>query len=187
LGAGAAGGLSEAEREAVLAILNGPRFADSTPREAYGTLLTEGLYMCHWRTMYRILGQFHQVRERRDQLRHPAYHKPQLLAQAPNQVWSWDITRLLSFSKWAYFYLYVILDIFSRFVVGWMVADVASRCRVGGAGAALHLPHMRPARHSAGSVDHSRRSRQSDDGQDHRATLRRPRRGGESFAPARLG
>ena len=119
-------GLSEAEREAVLAILNGPRFEDSTPREAYGTLLTEGLYMCHWRTMYRILGQFHQVRERRDQLRHPAYHKPQLLAQAPNQVWSWDITRLLSFSKWAYFYLYAIIDIFSRFVVGWMVADVES-------------------------------------------------------------
>jgi len=118
--------LSETEREAVLATLNGTRFMNSTPRETYGTLLTEGLYLCHWRTMYRILERRQQVRERRDQLRHPAYPTPQLLAQAPRRVWTWDITRLLSSSKWSYFYLYVILDIFSRFVVGWMVADVES-------------------------------------------------------------
>ena len=119
-------GLSLDERKTVLTTLNNSRFQDSTPREVYGTLLTEGLYLCHWRTMYRILDEHDQVRERRDQLRHPAYHKPQLLAQAPNCVWSWDITRLLSGSKWAYFYLYVILDVFSRFVVGWMVADQES-------------------------------------------------------------
>jgi putative transposase len=123
-------GLSPDERMTVLTTLNSPLYQDSTPREVYGTLLTKGLYLCHylchWRTMYRVLEEQEQVRERRDQLRHPAYHKPQLLAQAPNRVWSWDITRLLSSSKWAYFYLYVILDIFSRFVVGWMVADQES-------------------------------------------------------------
>ena len=119
-------GLSLAERLTVLDTLNSARFADRTPREVYGTLLSEGLYLCHWRTMYRVLTEREQVRERRNQLRHPAYHKPQLLAQAPNHVWSWDITRLLSRSKWAYFYLYVILDIFSRFVVGWMVAEQES-------------------------------------------------------------
>jgi putative transposase len=118
--------LSEAEQEAVLTTLNGPRFMNSTPREAYGTLLSKGLYLCHWRTMYRILEQHQQVRERRDQLRHPVYQKPQLLARSPNQVWTWDITRLLSTRKWSYFYLYVILDIFSRFVVGWMLADAES-------------------------------------------------------------
>jgi putative transposase len=119
-------GLSPDERTTVLTTLNSPRFQDSTPREVYGTLLTEGLYLCHWRTMYRILDEHDLVRERRDQLRHPAYHKPQLLAQAPNRVWSWDITRLLSSIKWSYFYLYVIIDIFSRFVVGWMIAEEES-------------------------------------------------------------
>jgi putative transposase len=128
-------GLSPDERTTVLTTLNSPRFQDSTPREVYGTLLTEGLYLCHWRTMptalpavYRTPGvdEHDLVRERRDQLRHPAYHKPQWLAQAPNRVWSWDITRLLSSIKWSYFYLYVIIDIFSRFVVGWMVAEEES-------------------------------------------------------------
>ena len=119
-------GLSPDERLTVLDTLNSSRFVDRTPREVYGTLLSEGLYVCHWRTMYRVLAEREQVRERRNQLRHPAYHKPQLLAQAPNRVWTWDITRLLSHSKWSYFYLYVILDIFSRFVVGWMVAEQES-------------------------------------------------------------
>ena len=73
--------------------------------------------------MYRILTDSQEVRERRNQLRHPAYKKPELLATAPNQVWSWDITKLLGPAKWTYFYLYVILDIFSRYVVGWMVAS----------------------------------------------------------------
>lgn len=122
-------GLSPDERVAVLTTLNSVRFQDSAPREVYGTLLTEGLYLCHWRTMYRVLGEQDQVREQRDQLRHPTYHKPQLLAQAPRRVWTWDITRLLSGSKWAYFYLYVLLDIFSRFVVGWMVAEIDAASR----------------------------------------------------------
>jgi putative transposase len=86
-------------------------------------LLDEGVYYCSIRTMYRILEQNGEVHERRQQLRHPAYQKPELLAEGPNQVWSWDITKLMGPSKWSYFYLYVILDIFSRRVVGWCVAD----------------------------------------------------------------
>jgi putative transposase len=86
------------------------------------TLLDEGQYLCSARTMYRLLEQAGESRERRDQLVHPAYHKPELLATAPNQLWSWDITKLLGPAKWTYFYLYVILDVFSRYVVGWMVA-----------------------------------------------------------------
>ncbi len=88
----------------------------------YAALLDENTYFCSIRTMYRILHDAQEVRERRNQLRHPKYKKPELLATAPNQVWSWDITKLLGPAKWTYFYLYVILDIFSRFVVGWMLA-----------------------------------------------------------------
>jgi putative transposase len=102
--------------------MHSERFMDQAPREIFATLLDEGRYLCSVRTMYRILGQENEVRERRNQLRHPVYAKPELLATAPNQVWSWDITRLLGPVKWSYFYLYVILDIFSRYVVGWMVA-----------------------------------------------------------------
>jgi putative transposase len=115
--------LSAAEHQAVLDTLHCERFVDKAPAEVWATLLDEGTYLCSRRTMYRILEDAQQVRERRDQLRHPAYKKPELLAQAPNQVWSWDITKLLGPAKWTYFYLYVILDIFSRYVVGWMVAD----------------------------------------------------------------
>jgi putative transposase len=114
--------LTVQERGEVLATLNSERFSDLAPREVYATLLDEGRYVCSVRTMYRILGENGEVRERRDQLRHPAYKKPELLATGPNQVWSWDITKLLGPAKWTYFYLYVILDIFSRYVVGWMVA-----------------------------------------------------------------
>jgi putative transposase len=88
----------------------------------YAQLLDEHRYLCSIRTMYRILDEHQEVRERRDQLRHPRYRKPELLATAPNQVWSWDITKLLGPTKWTYFYLYVIMDIFSRYVVGWMLA-----------------------------------------------------------------
>ena len=102
--------------------MHSDRFMDQAPHEIYATLLDEGRYLCSVRTMYRILEQESEVRERRDQLRHPAYAKPELLATAPNQVWSWDITKLLGPAKWTYFYLYVILDIFSRYVVGWMLA-----------------------------------------------------------------
>jgi putative transposase len=110
------------ERGAVLALLRSDRFMDQSPSEVYATLLDEGRYVCSIRTMYRILAENGEVRERRDQLRHPAYQKPELLAAAPNQVWSWDITKLRGPVKWSYFYLYVILDIFSRYAVGWMVA-----------------------------------------------------------------
>ena len=93
------------------------------PAEIYAGLLDEGVYHCSIRTMYRMLSKNGEVRERRRQLRHPAYQKPELLAERPNQVWSWDITKLMGPTKWSYFYLYVILDIFSRRVVGWCVAD----------------------------------------------------------------
>jgi putative transposase len=115
--------LSAAERQVVLDTLHGEAFVDKAPAEVWATLLDQGTYLCSPRTMYRILEDAQEVRERRDQLRHPAYKKPELLAQAPNEVWSWDITKLLGPAKWTYFYLYVILDIFSRYVVGWMVAD----------------------------------------------------------------
>jgi putative transposase len=115
--------LQPQERRAVLEILHEPRFADQAPAEVYATLLDEGRYLCSERTMYRILAENHEVRERRAQLRHPRYAAPELLATAPNQLWSWDITKLLGPAKWTYFYLYVILDVFSRYVVGWMVAD----------------------------------------------------------------
>jgi putative transposase len=114
--------LGLAERETVLAHLHGDRFQDRSPAAVYATLLDEGEYHCSIRTMYRLLAQRGESRERRDQLTHPSYQKPELLATAPNQLWSWDITKLLGPAKWTYFYLYVILDVFSRYVTGWMVA-----------------------------------------------------------------
>lgn len=113
--------LTESERDVVLAELHHPRFMDLAPAEVYATLLDEGRYLCSRRTMYRILAAAQEVRERRNQLRHVA-PTPELLATRPNEVWSWDITKLLGPAKWTYYYLYVILDIFSRYVVGWMVA-----------------------------------------------------------------
>jgi putative transposase len=114
--------LDPVERQAVLAMLHSERFVDQSPAEVHATLLEERTYLCAPRTMYRLLRQAQEVRERRDQLRHPHYTKPELVATGPNQVWSWDITKLKGPIKWAYFQLYVILDIFSRQVVGWMVA-----------------------------------------------------------------
>jgi putative transposase len=113
--------LSEPEREEVLGVLNEERFVDLAPAEVYATLLDEERYLCSERTMYRVLAESGAVRERRDQLRHPKYAAPELLATAPNQLWSWDITKLLGPQKWTYYYLYVILDVFSRYVVGWTV------------------------------------------------------------------
>ena len=104
-------------------MLASPRFVDRAPAEVVATLLDEGQYLCSERTMYRILAANQPVRERRNQLEHPPYSKPELVATAPNQTWSWDITRLLAPTRWTYFYLYVLLDIFSRYVVGWMVAE----------------------------------------------------------------
>ena len=114
--------LDSTEREAVLYELHSPRFMDKAPAQVWAILLDEGTYHCSIRTMYRVLAEQDEVRERRNQLRHPNYQKPELLAQGPNEVWSWDITRLLGPAKWTYYYLYVILDIFSRYVTGWMVA-----------------------------------------------------------------
>ena len=113
--------LSEPERQTVLEVLHEDRFVDLAPAEVYATLLDEEMYLCSERTMYRLLADAQEVRERRDQLRHPHYAAPELLATRPNEIWSWDITRLLGPVKWTYYYLYVVMDIFSRYVVGWMV------------------------------------------------------------------
>ena len=115
--------LSEKEQDKVYDTLCSPRFVDRAPAEVMATLLDEGIYLCSERTMYRVLDSRAAVQERRPQLNHPEYKKPELMATGPNQVWSWDITRLLGPEKWTYYYLYVILDIFSRYVPGWMVAD----------------------------------------------------------------
>ena len=110
------------ERQAVLDVLHEPRFVDKPPAQVYATLLDEERYLCSERTMYRILEAEGEVNERRNQLEHPSYAKPELLATRSNEVWSWDITKLKGPAIWVYFYLYVILDIFSRYAVGWMVA-----------------------------------------------------------------
>jgi putative transposase len=115
--------LSHSERRTALLHLRSERFVDQAPRQVHAALLDEGVYVCSPRTMYRLLQEHGEVRERRDQLRHPSYQKPELLATQPNQVWTWDITKLRGPVKWTYFYLYVILDLFSRYVVGWMVAS----------------------------------------------------------------
>ena len=112
--------------------LNSERFADQAPRQIYAKLLDEDDYLCSVRTMYRILADCQSSRERRNQLRHPNYQKPELLATGPNEVWSWDITKLKGPEKWTYYYLYVILDIYSRCTVGWMLphresADLAKQ------------------------------------------------------------
>ena len=113
--------MSQDEKAEVRAKLNSERFCDCAPREVYGTLLDEGIYYCHWRTMYRILEEHDEVRERRDQCRRPAAPKPTLEATGPNQLWSWDITQLKG-PNGVQYYLYVIIDVFSRYVVGWMIA-----------------------------------------------------------------
>ena len=114
--------LSEPERDAVLAELHSERFVDCAPAAVWATLLDEGRYLASERTMYRLLaGEHGEVRERRAQLRHPAYAAPELLAEQPNEVYSWDITKLKGPATWTYFYLYVILDVFSRYAVGWTV------------------------------------------------------------------
>jgi putative transposase len=114
--------LRQEERAAVLACLHEERFQDGSPAQVYASLLDEGQYHCSLRTMYRLLAAEGESRERRDQLRRPSYAKPELLATGPNQLWSWDITKLRGPAKWTYYYLYVILDVFSRYVTGWMIA-----------------------------------------------------------------
>jgi putative transposase len=117
--------LSAEEKREVRAILNSERFCDSSPRAVYATLLDEdGIYLCHWRTMYRVLEEHDEVHERRKQGRHPKRVKPELRATGPNTVWSWDITRLAGYGS--FYYLYTIIDVFSRYVVGWMIAKQES-------------------------------------------------------------
>jgi len=106
----------------VLDTLHSERFVDQPPHQVYATLLDEGVYICSVRTMYRVLASQDEVRERRAQARHPVYARPELVTTRPNELWSWDITKLLGPVKWTYFYLYVLLDVFSRYAVGWMVA-----------------------------------------------------------------
>jgi putative transposase len=115
--------LSEAEREQVLAVLRDERFVDQAPPSVYATLLDEGEYLCSISTMYRLLREQGETGERRRQATHPATVKPELQADRPNAVWSWDITKLLGAAKWTYYYLYVIIDIYSRYVPGWLLAD----------------------------------------------------------------
>ena len=115
--------LSEKEQDTVFDTLCSEEFVDRAPAEVVATLLDRKVYLCSERTMYRVLASRALVQERRPQRSHPEYQKPELMATGPNQVWSWDITRLLGPKKWTYYYLYVILDIFSRYNPGWMVAD----------------------------------------------------------------
>lgn len=114
--------LSAVERAEVLGVLHRERFVDQAPASVYATLLDEGRYLCSIPTMYRLLRAAGEVRERRRQAAHPTTVKPELLATAPNEVWSWDITKLVGPVKWTYFHLYVIIDIFSRYVPGWLLA-----------------------------------------------------------------
>ena len=123
--------LPEGEREAVLRELRSERFLDCSPAQVRATLLDEGRYLCSERTMYRLLVARGEVRERRDQLVHPRYARPELLAERPNELWSWDITKLLGPAKWTYHYLYVILDVFSRYAVGWTVQHRESAALAG--------------------------------------------------------
>lgn len=115
--------LSDGERKSVLEVLTSDRFCDKSVRQVWAELIDDGVYLCSIRTMYRILAENRAVRERRDQLRHPEYARPELLATGPNQLWSWDITKLKGPHKWTYYYLYLLLDVYSRKEVGWLLAD----------------------------------------------------------------
>ncbi len=121
--AGRVRSLTPVQEARVLAELNSERFLDCAPRQVWASLLDEGVYLCSWRTMYRLLKQHHQVRERRNIRRHPRYVRPELAASGPNQGWTWDITYLKGPVRGQFYYLYVVLDLYSRLVVGWMVAD----------------------------------------------------------------
>jgi len=116
--------LSAVERKQIRAVLESDEFVDEAPATVYAKLLDQGIYLGSVATMYRILHEHDEVRERRRQATHPAHKKPELIATTPNSVWSWDITKLHGPEKWTYYYLYVILDIFSRYAVGWMLARV---------------------------------------------------------------
>ena len=152
------GALAAAERETILAFLHQERFQDRSPAAVYATLLDEGHSHCSIRTMYRLLAAQGESREPRDQLTHPPYRKPELLATAPKQLWSWDITKLLGPAKWTYFYLYLILDVFSRYVTG-LDGRPARKRRTR---QAPHPGQLHQTTHPAGSADASCRSRYLD-------------------------
>ena len=118
--------LTPEEEEWVIAQLNSERFLDSSPREVWSTLLDEGTYLCSWRTMYRLLSRNQPVKERRQIRKHPKYARPELVATGPNQVWTWDITYLKGPIRGQFYYLYVAMDIYSRLVVGWLLANEES-------------------------------------------------------------
>jgi putative transposase len=125
--------LSEVERKELRRVLNSPEHVDEAPATVYAKLLDNGAYLASVSTMYRVLRDHDEVRERRRQAVHPAAKKPELLATTPNQIYSWDITKLLGPVKWTCYYLYVVIDIYSRYVPGWMLAHtenarLARRC-----------------------------------------------------------
>lgn len=115
--------LTPEQEDEILAALNSERFLDCSPRQVWATLLDESVYLCSWRTMYRLLHRHQAVKERRNVRRHPKYVRPELSATGPNQVWTWDITYLKGANRGEFYYLYVVMDLFSRLVVGWMLAD----------------------------------------------------------------
>jgi putative transposase len=157
--------LTTEDKTQVRDTLNSDRFADQAPREVYATLLDEGIYLCSIPSMYRILRENAEVQERRNQLRHPAYAKPQLVATGPNKIWTWDITKLLGPAVGVYFYLYVLLDLFSRFVVVWLIAEreaaaLAEKlildCDTGTDHAAADYKHRTTRPHNAEVAFHAR-------------------------------
>jgi putative transposase len=144
--------LSQAERQEILSALHCERFADLAPAEVWATLLDEGIYLGSVSTFYRVLREAGESKERRRQATHPAAVKPELMAAAPNRVWSWDITKLHGPAKWTYYYLYVILDIFSRYATGWMVATresaVLAEKLIAATCAKQHIPRGQLAIHA---------------------------------------
>jgi transposase InsO family protein len=162
--------LSDAERQAVLGELRSERFVDSSPAQVWATLLDEGRYLASERTMYRLLAARGEVSERRDQLAHPAYERPELLAERANEVWSWDISKLKGPAKWTYFYLYAVLDVFSRYAVAWTVQQRES----GPVAEALIAQAI--AQQQISRADGARRPRQLDDLQAGRDAAGRSRR-----------
>jgi putative transposase len=118
-----ANALSDVERDRVRALLRDPAFVDKAPAQVWARLLDDGIYLCSESTMYRILREHGESRERRRQATHPAKVKPELVAHAPGEVYSWDITKLRGPLRGVWYDLYVMLDIFSRYVVGWAVEE----------------------------------------------------------------
>jgi putative transposase len=127
LGTSPANALTEQEKQVVLDLLHSERFVDKTPYDVYYELIDKGQYYCSPRTMYRILADHGETSDRRIQRNHRDAVKPELIATRPNEIWSWDITKLLGPTKWVYYHLYVIMDIYSRYVVGWLIADCESQ------------------------------------------------------------